>query len=407
MPRYRYTGTDFTGHHVTGERDAANPDALLAMLGGEVSHVESVQLIGESSASADPPAGDLPRAPAQNLHGNDVAEISGHIAEIMDSQLPLESGLAAIAAECSTRRMRSALRAIADDLAAGNDLETVLAGRGAPAELKALVRAGARSGSTAEILEHYVINVESTVDLKQSMRRGLLYPLILLMVFGLVGAGILVWIVPQFVSIFKGFDLKLPVVTEWLIAVSDFTTQYGAIVVLGGLASVVVMTMLLRLVLGRVLWRRMVCRIPLLGPTLRWTALARFSQLLSLLVENRVPLDEALTLAGDASGDAEIQYDCRRMLGSVTAGETLESAARKLDRFPASFVQALTWASRPGGMPEVLQSLGDMYAGRVRAAVAVFVALLPPVLMILLGGAITFLVIALFMPLINLVNMLS
>jgi type II secretory pathway component PulF len=397
MPRYRYIGSDYAGRPVTGERDAADPDALLAALAGEVSKIVSVEL-------ANP--GPLPE-PGESLHRADVREVSGHIAEIIEAQLPLESGLAAIAAECSSRRIRKTLLGIAGDLAAGNDLEKVLASRGAPAELKALVRAGARSGNTGQILEHYVVNVESAVDLRQSMRRGLFYPLLMLLVFSLVGCGVIVWVVPQFASIFAGFDLNLPTVTTWLVTLSDFIVHYGAIVVLGGLASIVAVAILLRLALGRVLWRRLICRIPLFGPFLRWTALARFSQLLSLLIENRVPLDEALTLAGDASGDAEIQHDCRRMLASVTAGESLESAARKLDRFPTSFVQALTWASRPGGLPEVLQSLGDMYAGRVRAAVAVVVSLLPPLLMLFLGVLMAFLVVALFMPLISLLNMLS
>lgn len=397
MPRYRYIGLDFTGRQVSGERDAADPDALLAALAGEISQVVSVQLVD------DYPGYER----SGGVHRADVSEISGHIAEIIESQLPLESGLAAIAAECSSRRMRSTLRGIASDLAAGNDLETVLAGRGAPAELKSLVRAGARSGNTGQILEHYVINIESAVDLRQSMRRGLLYPLVLTILFGLVGTTVVLYFVPQFVVIFDGFGVDLPLPTKWLVAFSKFASQYGVTTGLALLAIVIAVMVLMRLALGKVLWRRIVCRIPLFGAILRWTALSRFSQLLSLLVENHVPLDEALVLAGDASGDAEIQYDCRRMLASVSAGETLESAARKLDRFPTSFVQALAWASRPSGLPEVLQSLGDMYAGRVRAAVAVIIALVPPILMFFLGVSMALLIIALFLPLFNLLNNLA
>jgi type II secretory pathway component PulF len=397
MPRYRFMGSDFFGREVTGERDAADPDALLAGLAGEVAHMLSVQLIDEEPRHER----------VESLHRGDIGEISGHIAEIIESDLPLESGLAAIAAECSSRRMRNTLRGIANDLSTGNNLEEVLAKRRAPAELKALVRAGARSGNTGEILEHYVVNVESTVDLRQSMRRGLLYPLILLVLFGLVAGTVVLYFVPQFVAIFDGFDVELPLPTKWLVAFSKFASQYGVMTMLGGLAIVVVVVVLLRIALGKVLWRRVVCRIPLIGAIFRWTALARFSQLLSLLVENRVPLDEALTLAGDASGDAEIQHDCRRMVARVSAGETLETAARKLDRFPASFVHALGWANRPSGLPEVLQSLGDMYAGRVRAAVAVIVAIVPPILMFFLGVSMAYLIIALFLPLFKLLNQLS
>jgi type IV pilus assembly protein PilC len=401
MPRYRYTGMDATGRPVTGERDAPDPDALLAALGGEVPQVRSVQVIGmDLPGPADTAAG-------AGIRRGDEREISGHIAELIEAQLPLESGLAAIAAECPSRRMRSTLRGIAADLAAGNDLETALSGRGAPEELKALVRAGARSGNTGQILEHYVVNVQSSAELRQVILRGMLYPLILLVASCVLGSFALVWIVPQFVSMFEGFSLQLPLLTVWLVAASKFYTQHAATVALAGLALTAAVIVLGRLLLGEANCRRLVGQIPVFGSILRWISLARFSQLLSLLVENRVPLDEALRLAGDAARDAEIQDDCRRMLAGVAAGESLESAARKLNRFPSSFVQALTWAERAHGMPEVLQSLGDMYAGRVRTIVAVLVAVVPPILMLFIGLAASFLVGALFLPLLQLLNALA
>lgn len=421
MPRFRYTGWDISGRQVAGERDAADADALRSALATQLSHVAIVEPIAE--VPQPPSAGGLPREEAR--------EVSGHIAEIIQSQLPLESGLAAIAAECASRRVRRVLNAIADDLGMGRSLEAVLARQGAPPELKALVRAGARSGNTGQILEHYVLNVESAVDLRRSLRRSLLYPCILMLLFGLAGFFVIVWIVPQFAAIFAGFNTNLPAPTKWLINAADTIRKFDYSLFLKGLVGIIALLFFLRfardheshaeraekgilaylnslrLALGDFLWHRIVGAIPLVGPILRWTALARFSQLLSLLVENQVPLDEALTLAGQASNDPQIRRDCRTMVAQVTAGETLESAARQLDRFPASFVQALTWASRPGGMPEILQSLGDMYAGRVRAAAAVLVALLPPLLMVLLGLGTALIVVALFLPLFSLINLLS
>lgn len=429
MPRYRFTGTNSEGQHVTGERDAPDPDALLNAIRDEVLLVDSVLLVGTVGSldrpevvAHDPelefaqaPGSEKPVAPApgsaahnvEHMHPEDAGEISRHMAEIIGSGLPLETGLAAIAAECPSRRMRRTLGGIVADLVAGNDLEFAMATRHAPAELRALVRAGARSGDTGRILEHYVTNVQGAAELRDSIFLGLLYPSVILVMFLSLGWGMMWWIVPQFTAIFNGFDLDLPWLTKGLIAISDFLNHYALWT--GGevFVAIVLVALLLRYALGPVGMRRLVCCIPLIGPILRWIALARFSQLLSLLVENRVPLSEALVLAGDASRDAEIKDDCRRLLVGVKSGETLESAARKLKRFPASFVQALGWEGRSGGLPEVLQSLGDMYAGRVRAAVAVMMSVLPPLLMLFLGGAVGLLVIALFMPLLELLNKLS
>src|SRR5262245_24314188 len=112
MPRFRYSVIDSSGRRVTGERDASDPDALLAGLNVDVTHVESVQAIPEAVRSNALAAGSIGRGEA--------AEVSGHIAEIIDSQLPLESGLAAIAAECPSRKTRRTLRRIVADLARGS-----------------------------------------------------------------------------------------------------------------------------------------------------------------------------------------------------------------------------------------------------------------------------------------------
>lgn len=411
MPRYRYTGTNFEGRPIVGERDATDPDALLGAIRGELRHVDSIVPVGSPDPAESLAATFAAARPAPAITAGDAGEISRHLSELIESGLPLETGLAAIAAECPSRRMRGTLSGIVAELSSGSDLEQAMAACGAPPELRALVRAGARSGDTGQILEHYVTNVQSARELRESIVLGLAYPAVVLLVFSLLGVLIFWWIVPQFVEMFDGFDLDLPELTKALVVISDFfnkvTVWVAAARAAGLLALFVFFALLLRAVLGPVNMRRLICRIPVVGQILRWVAMARFTQLLSLLVENRVPLGEALVLAGDASRDAEIQDDCRKILVGVNSGETLQSAARRLRRFPPSFVQTLGWEERSGGLPEVLQSLGDMYAGRVRAMVAVLVAFLPPFLMMFLGISVGLLVIALFMPLVRLLSLLA
>jgi len=402
MPRYRYTGIDISGRPISGEREAPNPDALLAALGNEVLSVDSIQPMELTEATA------VSDAFARRLGERESAQLGGHLSEIIEAGLPLESGLEAIAAETSSRSMRRLLRKVADELAGGSDLATALKSCNTPPEMRALIRAGQRSGNTGHILEHYATNAEGAVSLRQSILIGLFYPALLLVLFAGITEFFVAWVVPEFEKVFEGFGMTLPLVTRWMIDASAFLRKAGpwiavAIVVLAHRAT----RALLRAMLGELTYRRVVCRIPLVGPMFRWVAMSRFSQMLSLLIENDVPLDEALTLAGDASNDAVIRDDCRRMVAEIRAGETLEAAARRIADFPPSFVQALTWERRSMGMPDVLQSIGDMYAGRVRAAVAVIVAIIPPMLLVFIGGVMFFLIVALFMPLIELLNQLS
>ncbi|MGQ0635711.1 MAG: type II secretion system F family protein [Planctomycetaceae bacterium] len=411
MAAYRITARTHEGSPVTRDCEAPDPDALLASLGDEFAQIESVVLItSEKAGRGMPPepseACASDRAP-RAMSRTEAAEIGRQISELTAAQLPLESGLAAIAAECPSRRVREALLNISERLSTGANLEEALRYRGAPAELQALIQAGARSGNTAEILEQYVESVHMTSELRQSLWFGLLYPAVLLGLLWALAIFVGYWAVPAFVKIFDGFDLDLPLPTLWLVTANTYFTRYGWHTLLAVTALVVLVFGLLRLALGRVLFRKFVCRVPVVGAILRSSAMARFTRLLALLVENRVPLQEALLLAGNASGDAEIAADCRGLIADVSAGETLESAAFRCGRFPPSFARSLGWQERAGGLPEILRSLGDQYAGRVRLLVAVLQAILPPFVMLLLGAAGFFLLIALFTPLIELLNKLS
>jgi type II secretory pathway component PulF len=153
--------------------------------------------------------------------------------------------------------------------------------------------------------------------------------------------------------------------------------------------------------------RRMLGDVPVVGPLLRGLALARFSQLLSLLIESNVPLDEALVLAGDAAGDPELGADCRNVALGIRGGRTLESAAREIGHLPASFVRALSWERHQEAFAEVLQSTAEIYAGRARTLLALLVAMLPPLIVILMGLPVALVVFALYMPLIELLKRLS
>jgi type II secretory pathway component PulF len=402
MQRYSYLAIDAKGARVSGEIEASDPDAVVARLTAQGLRVESVRL------AADLPAPTSHEGlPASRLSATDLREVGGHISEIVSAGLPLEAGLAAVAEEFPRGRVRRALLAIVRDLETGSDLESALKARRTPPYLPALVRAGQRSGRTGEILENFIAGSQVVSDLRQTLWIGLAYPLGLLLFLIPLGLFLQLKIIPQFTAIFAGFEIRLPAITMILLTVSEFIDSHGW-EALGIAAGVVVLVLVVfRLSLGEIGTRRLLCSIPVIGQFLRWIALARFAPVLSLLIEARVPLDEALLLAGDAAGDAEIRDDCGKLAAVVQAGLPLEEAVLEVKRFPASFVRALSWERRHEAFPEVLQSMADMYAGRARAFVALLMAVLPSVLVTLVGFTIGFVVLALFMPLIELLNKLS
>jgi type II secretory pathway component PulF len=402
MPTYTYIAIDGRGIRVSGAIEASDPDEAVSRLTEQGLRIESVQRTAATDSDA---GGEDDRG--RGLAPGEAREISGHIAGIISAGLPLEAGLAAVAEEFPRGRLRRSLQNVIRELESGRDLESVLAAGRTPAYLSALVRAGRRTGRTGEILESFVANAAIVSDLRQTLWMALAYPLVLLLVIVPLALFLQLWIVPAFAAIFDGFEIRLPLMTEALIGLSQFISEYGwkALACVAG--AILALYLILRLALGPVGMRRTIGALPVIGPLLRWLAMARFSPLLSLLIESRVPLDEALILAGEAVGDAEIGADCRQLAAQVQAGESLESAALRTGRFPSSFVRALSWEGRRDGFPEVLQSMADMYAGRARALVLVLAAVLPPLAVLLVAVMVGFVVIALFMPLVELLNKLS
>lgn len=408
MPRFRYTAHDARGNHVSGEREAAGPDEVSAWLRSEKMEVVLVEPLpavpSQSPAEAD--VGPIVPPPAR-LSGRDIQQFSGQIASLAATGLPLASGLQALAEDLPDRRKRRGLLWMAAQLAAGNDLATVLTTHGAPTDLCALVEAGVRFGRLESVLQQYAIRAQMSMEVRRGVLLALIYPFVLLGVGLALLTLVLTAIVPQFKSIFAGFGVELPQVTVLLIGVSDFVVNFFLPVLTVVLAVAASLWLVLRIDSVQVVVRSIVCRIPLIGTLLRWSAMARFAHVLALFIENQVPLPTSLVLAGEGSGDAEIRAGCRRLASEVEAGRPLATAAREMHLFPPSFLQALMWERQPDGFADSLRAMGDLFQGRCRSQAALLIFVMEPTTIALVASMAGFIVLALFTPLIKLLNGLA
>jgi type II secretory pathway component PulF len=186
MPIYHYTAIDGRGRRVTGDVHATDPDHAIEQLGHMELRVERI-VVAEMKPAEKTPVDPAPETSAPALHRvgrmseSDAQEIAGHIAGIEQSGLPLESGLAAIAAELDNKRVARVLKRLVRDLEGGVSLETALAQSKAPGHLKALIRAGARTGATPLILEQYAETAAAVAAHRGTFLRAIAYPLVLLL----------------------------------------------------------------------------------------------------------------------------------------------------------------------------------------------------------------------------------
>jgi type II secretory pathway component PulF len=238
---------------------------------------------------------------------------------------------------------------------------------------------------------------------------GLVYPLLLLAAGLAIGLFILMWPIPAFREIFNDFGVNLPGITIMAIRVSDFVVAASAYwpLILTVILLLAAAIYSIRYLPGRAERVRLFQYLPLIGSASRYAALSEFCSLLAILVQSRVPLPAALQMTAEAVRDPNLAAGSRELAEQVAHGLPAESAARALSHFPGSVATLFRWQGQPHALARALRSSGELFATQARLQSGVVGLLLQPVLLFFIVAFVGTIVIALFMPLIKLLNELS
>jgi general secretion pathway protein F len=341
------------------------------------------------------------------LSGAETAELSGQIANLAGAGLPLASGLAALGEELPRGRLRQSMNELAATLETGVPLDRALEIHGAriPPHLRGLVTAGLRSGRLGDVLNRFSQYVGVGTELKRRLWLSLAYPILTVCFASALFFLVSVVLVGQFESIYRDFAIPLPAVTIAILFVGRIvSTVWPPLLIVG--AAVVCSWLAARVLLPRG-WRRAVAgRLPLVGTVWHSTSLAEFCHLLALLLENQLPMPEALRLTGEGVQDADIDSSCQAMAKKVESGRLLSQAMEERRSFPFGLPRLVRWAENEQGLPEVLHMAGAMFESRARSH-STFVGTVFNVLCVLLVLAMVMVIPALFLPLITLISKLS
>ena len=420
MSDFYYEARDETGQNISGRIRAMDVKDAIRQLEANRWDVLSVRTVPRSAGGTGEEVS--PRATAGEVKDPEIppmsrqqsAKLAGHLADVMQAGLPLIPGLSALAEELPEGKVRRGLRAMVGQLESGRSLEMVLESRHVPADLRGLVRAGLRSGHTGEVLSQYVRHSQQMLDLRRRIALAWGYPLMLILSAGAIFFFFVWYFVPKFANIYDDFGTSLPAVTRWLVWFARFLhTEWPLILGFVG-GGVLVFWFVWRFVLTAAQRRRILWCVPLFGNMIRAAALARFSRLLGLLIENHVALPEALRLAGQGAGDAELGEAALYLADVVESGRALTGNEYACQRFPATFVQLLSQIEGQKPMADAVKSLAEacassarMFESQVRVGAARIAALCQPLIVLFTGAMVLYLVIALFLPLIKLMNDLA
>ncbi len=266
-----------------------------------------------------------------------------------------------------------------------------------------LVAAGEQAGILEDLLARLATYKEKTLAVKGKIKSAMFYPVAVLAVAMIVTAVIMIWVVPSFKSVFESFGAELPLPTLLVIWLSDqFVAWWHLVIGSAVAAGVLFIHQWRRSPAMQSATDRLLLKLPILGPVIRKSVLARWTRTLATMFAAGVPLVESLDSVGGASGSAVYHEATQKIAAAVASGTSLTAAMQQVQVFPAMVTQMAAIGEESGALDEMLRKVAEFYEEEVDAAVASLSSLMEPIIMVVLGGLIGGLVIAMYLPIFKL-----
>jgi len=335
----------------------------------------------------------------------DIAIFSRQLATMLTAGIPMVQAFEIIGVGHDKPAMQKLVLAIKSDIETGNALNQALAKHPLYFDdlFVNLVEAGEHAGALETVLEKIATYKEKTEALKKKIKKALFYPSAVLAVAVIVTVILLIFVIPQFESLFKGFGADLPAFTSMVIAMSRWMQDKGwilLIVVVG--AGFTFGYFYKRSRPMRQFIDRMSLQIPVIGPILKKAAIARFARTLATMFGAGVPLVEAMKSVAGATGNIVYQDATMKMRDEISTGLRMQRAMENSGLFPNMVVQMIAVGEESGSLDEMASKVADFYEADVDAAVDGLSSLLEPLIMVILGVLVGGLVIAMYLPIFKL-----
>jgi len=340
----------------------------------------------------------------RSLSANELALLTRQFAILAGAGLTIEQTLNALIAQTESQVVKRTLAVIRGEVLSGQPLSRALATQHQHfSELyRALVAAGETSGLLAQVLEKLADYTETQQSLRNKVTLALIYPIIVTVVALLVVGSLLTWVVPQVVQVFHNTHQSLPILTQGMIALSDFVRHSGWLVGLAFSLGLFFFSRALRNENNLYRWHLVLIRLPLIGKMIRAINTAQLTSTLAILVNARVPL---LTALGSGVGVVS-NIPMRRALVQaerhVREGASLSRALNSSKLFPPMMIHLIAGGEASGMLDQMLEKIASIQTQEVENRVMVFTRLLEPALILFMGGMVLLIVLAILLPIFDL-----
>ncbi|WP_395374934.1 type II secretion system F family protein [Marinicella sp. W31] len=387
---FQWVGVDRVGKRMKGEQQAKSITLAKNELRRQGIQVKKISKKRKSAFGK-----------GKKIKAQDIALFSRQLATMMEAGVPMVQAFEIIEGGQTNQNMAKLINAVKTDIQSGTALADSLGKH--PLYFDELycnlVAAGEKAGVLDELLDTIATYKEKTEEIKGKIKKAMYYPAAVLFVAIGVTILLLVKVVPQFQDLFKGFGADLPGLTLMVVAASEYMQDHWlkVILVMGGLIYGFIYFKKRSLKFAHAL-DRMVLKMPIIGGILRNAAIARFSRTLSTTFAAGVPLVDGLDTVSGAVGNVVFRDAVLKVKDDVSTGHQLQLAMGQTGVFPHMVVQMAAIGEESGNLDEMLAKVADYYEQEVNNAVDALSSLLEPLIMVLIGGLVGVMVVAMYLP---------
>src|SRR5438034_803404 len=406
MPTFAYSGRTRGGETVSGERAADTMDAAVAALRRDSILVTRIT---PAKAKAEAAAATKKGNTNKKVSPKNLAVFVRQFSVMIDAGLPLVQCLDILGNQEEDKNFAEVILQTRTLVEGGAALADAM--RRFPKAFDPLftnmIAAGEAGGILDTILKRLATYIEKAVKLKGQVQSAMIYPIAVVCIAGIV-VGVILWkVIPTFAAMFAGLGAELPLPTRIVIALSDNLVRFIPFVIPGIFAVGYAFKQYYGTPGGRRAIDSFVLKMPVLGMLMRKIAVARFCRTLSTLISSGVPILDGLEITAKTSGNAIVEDAIMLTRKSIERGETVSAPLKETAVFPPMVTQMIAVGEATGALDAMLGKIADFYEEEVDAAVAGLLTLLEPIMIAFLGGIVGGIVIAMYLPIFDLISKLT
>ena len=415
MPTYQYEAMDSTGMEIKDAIDApseADAQTMIRQKGYFVTKItekgrgkkDKTKATKKTAAQQKKKTFSFGRVSAKQL-----CTFTRQLSTLQDAGLPILRSLRILEGQAKPGPLKNSLINVIDDVESGSTLSEAMAKQPKCFDnlYVNMVRAGEAGGALEIILQRLAEFKERAQSLKRKVQGAMIYPCAVILVATSIVGFIMYWIIPKFKVIFEGFNIKLPAMTVALITCSDWVVNYFYLIPAIPFSIWLLIKIIKKNKTGEYIMDKIFLKIPLLGKIIEKSIVARTARTLGTLISSGVPILEALIIARDTAGNAVFVRAFNHIYNAIREGESMAVPLKEARIVDDMVVNMVDVGEETGALDNMLYKIADVYDEEVEVLVDGLISMLEPLMVVVLGLIVGFIVIALFMPLIQLLNGLS